>query len=81
MKRAIRLLKGRWRKLQHIDHLNQKLAVLIIIAACVLHSVCLLHDDFDEGYMLDKSMKLMTMSMTMVLLGKITDKPSRKGTL
>ena len=51
--RAIRLLKGRWRKLQHIDHLNQKLIVLIIIAACDLHNVCLLHDDFDEGYMLD----------------------------
>lgn len=53
VERAIRLLKGRWRKLQHIDYLNLKLIVLIIIAACVLHNVCLVHDDFDEGYMLD----------------------------
>ena len=49
VERAIRLLQGRWRKLQHIDYLNLKLIVLIIIAACVLHNVCLLHDDFDEG--------------------------------
>ena len=53
VERSIRLLKGRWRKLQHLDHLNQKLIVLLIIGACVLHNVCLLHDDFDEGYMLD----------------------------
>ena len=51
--RSIRLLKGRWQKLQHLDHLNQKLIVLLIIGACVLHNICLLHDDFDEGYMLD----------------------------
>lgn len=53
VERSIRLLKGRSRKLQHLDHLNQKLIVLLIIGACVLHNVCLLHDDFDEGYMLD----------------------------
>lgn len=53
VERSIRLLKGRWRKLQHLDHLNQKLIVLLIIGACVLHNICLLCDDFDEGYMLD----------------------------
>lgn len=53
MERSIRLLKRRWRKLQHLDHLNQKLIVLLIIGACVLHNSCLLWDDFDEGYMLD----------------------------
>ena len=53
VERSIRLLKGRWRKLQHLDHLNQKLIVLLIIGACVLHNVCLLHFDLDEGYMLD----------------------------
>lgn len=53
MERSIRLLKGRWRKLQHLDHLNLKLIVLLIIGACVLHNVCLIHHDFDEGYMLD----------------------------
>lgn len=25
----------------------------VIIAACVLHNFCLLHDDFDDGYMAD----------------------------
>ena len=25
----------------------------VIIAACVLHNFCLLHDDFDDGYMGD----------------------------
>lgn len=53
VERSIRLLKGRWRKLQHLDHLNLKLIVLFIISACVLHNICLLRDDFDEGYMLD----------------------------
>lgn len=53
VERSIRLLKGRWRKLQYLDHLDQKLIVLIIISGCVLHNVCLLHDDFEEGYMLD----------------------------
>ena len=36
VERSIRLLKGRW--LQHLDHRNQKLIVLLIIGACVLHS-------------------------------------------
>lgn len=53
VERAIRLLKGRWRKLQHMDHLNVELIVELIISACVLHNICLFHDDFDPGYMLD----------------------------
>ena len=42
VERSIRLLKGRWQKLQLLDHLYQKLIVLLIIGACVLHNVCLL---------------------------------------
>lgn len=53
VERSIRLLKGRWRKLHYVDHLNMKLLVQLTMAACVLHNACLLHDDFDEGYMLD----------------------------
>ena len=52
MERSISLLKGRWRKLLSLDHLDLELAVHVIIAACVLHNFCLLHDDFD-GYMRD----------------------------
>lgn len=53
MERSISLLKGRWRKLLFLDHLDLELAVHVIIAACVLHNFCLLHDDFDDGYMRD----------------------------
>ena len=54
VERCIRLLKGRWRKLQFIDHLDIELLVLIIISACILHNFCLIHDDFDEGYFGDQ---------------------------
>ena len=50
VERCIWLLKGRWRKLQFLDHLDIELLVLIIISACVLHNFCLIHDEFDEGY-------------------------------
>lgn len=53
IERAISLLKGRWRKLLFLDHLDLELEVNIIIAACVLHNFCLLNDDFDDGYFLD----------------------------
>ena len=36
-----------------MDHLEVKLLVQLIVAACVLHNFCLLNDDFDAGYMLD----------------------------
>ena len=48
VERAISLLKGRWRKLVLLDHLDLELEVYIIVAACVLHNFCLLHDDFDD---------------------------------
>ena len=50
VERCNRLLKGRWRKLQFLDHLDMELMVLCIISICVLHNFCLTHDDFDEGY-------------------------------
>ena len=53
IERAIGLLKGRWRKLLFLDHFDVKLEVNVIIAACVLHNFCLLHDDFEEGYILE----------------------------
>ena len=52
VERSISLLKGRWRKLKYLDHLDLELAVQIIITACVLHNFCLVHDDFDEDYFL-----------------------------
>lgn len=52
VERSFSLLKGRWRKLQYLDHLDLVMAVQIITATCVLHNYCLLHDDFDDGYFL-----------------------------
>lgn len=46
--KAISLLKGRWRKLLLLDHLDAELEVYIIVAVCVLHNFCQLHDDFDD---------------------------------
>lgn len=53
VERAIGLLKGRWRKLLYLDHLDLRLAVHLIISACVLHNFCIIHDDFYDGYMDD----------------------------
>ena len=53
MERAIGLLKGHWRKLLYLDHLDERFSAKVIMAACVLHNMCqLIHDDFDETYLL-----------------------------
>lgn len=52
MERSFSLLKGRWRNLQYLDHLDLVIAVQIIPATCGLHNYCLLHDDSDDGYLL-----------------------------
>ena len=52
MECAIGLLKGRSQKLLYLDHLDERFSAKVIMAACVLHNLCLLHDDFDEGYFL-----------------------------
>ena len=53
VERCVRLLKGRWRRLHNMDHMNIKLIVSLIVSACALHNFCLLNDDFDPGYMID----------------------------
>ena len=52
VERSIGLLKGRWRKLLYLDHLEVKFMVKLIMSACVLHNFCLILDDFDENYYL-----------------------------
>lgn len=52
VERAIRLLKGRWRKLSLLELLDIELMVHLIMTACVLHNFCILHDDCDENYFL-----------------------------
>lgn len=55
VERSIRLLKGRWRKLGLLDHIDLELMVHLILASCVLHNYCLVKDDVDEGYFLDNN--------------------------
>lgn len=59
IERAIGLLKGRWRKLQYLNLLSVKHMTIQIMAACVLHNFCLVHDDFDEGTSLMVMMMMM----------------------
>ena len=54
VERAIGLLKGRWRKLLFLDHLDLKFSVHPVISACVLHNVCLLNGDYYECCMDDE---------------------------
>ena len=53
VERSIRFLKGRWRKLASLDHIDMELLVQLIMSACVLHNFCIIHDDFDVDYFLD----------------------------
>ena len=55
LERSISLLKGRWRKLGLLDHIDLELMVHLILASCVLHNYCLVKDNFDEGYFLDNN--------------------------
>lgn len=61
VERSIRFLKGRWRKLASLDHIDIELLVHLIMSACVLHNFCILHDDFDDGYFLEEMMMMMVM--------------------
>lgn len=49
---AIGMLKGRWRKVLYLEHLDVKLMAKLIMAACVLHNFCLILDDYDNSYFL-----------------------------
>lgn len=55
VERSLSLLKGRWRKLSHLNHSSVKLMTKIIMGACtcVLHNFALVQDDFDESYFLE----------------------------
>ena len=52
LERAIGLLKEYWRKILYLDHLDERFSAKVIMAACVLNNVCVLHDDFCETYFL-----------------------------
>eukprot|EP00117_Sycon_ciliatum_P012448 scpid75727/ scgid13513/ Putative nuclease HARBI1; Harbinger transposase-derived nuclease len=51
IERAFRLLKCRWRKLQMIDLDGTEYYPQIIVAACVLHNFCRLHDIDDVAFL------------------------------
>ena len=52
LRQTVELLKGRWRKLLYLDHLDVKVMAKLIMAACVLHNFCLMLDDYDNSYFL-----------------------------
>ena len=37
----------------YLEHMDMELLVNLIMCACVLHNLCLLNNDFDDGYFLD----------------------------
>lgn len=49
VERAFGILKGRFKRLKHIDQKNVTDIVKTIVAACVLHNICILNNDqFEE---------------------------------
>ena len=51
IERAFALLKGRFRRLQHLEvEVTPKIST-VIIAACVLHNLCIFHEDDIDDYM------------------------------
>ena len=49
IERAFGLLKGRFSRLQHIDQRNTQTIVTTVLAACVLHNICIFNnDDFED---------------------------------
>ena len=49
VKRAFGILKGRFKRLKHIDQKNVTDIVKTIVAACVLHNICIINNDqFEE---------------------------------
>ena len=45
IERAFALLKGRFRRLKYLEMLQTVYIPHVIIACCILHNICLLHDD------------------------------------
>ena len=50
IERAFALLKGRWRKLKYVNIAKVVDIPNIVIAACVLHNICLMIDDDFEDF-------------------------------
>jgi hypothetical protein len=53
VERAFVLLKGRFTRLQNIDQRNIKTVVHTILAACVLHNICILNNDESEDMLVE----------------------------
>jgi hypothetical protein len=52
VERAFGHLKGRFRRLQNVPLHNSEDICKLIYAACILHNLCLLHEDDIEAYIL-----------------------------
>lgn len=49
--RAFGLLKGRFRRLHHLDVLSIKTTVKIIMCSCILHIICRIQNEDIDDYM------------------------------
>lgn len=45
IERAFGLLKGRWRRLKYLNMSTVEFIPAVILACCILHNICILHDD------------------------------------
>ena len=51
IERAFGLLKGRFRRLHHLDVLSIQTAVIIIMCTCILRNICLIQNEDIDDYM------------------------------
>ena len=51
IERSFALLKGRYRRLKYMDMNDIARICSVIMACCVLHNHCVLHEDVDEDFM------------------------------
>ena len=54
IERRFALLKCRWRRLKHVDTSDMELLVEMVMACCVLHSLCLLSSDGADDMLSDE---------------------------
>lgn len=47
---AFAFLKGRFRRLKYLETIRLDLASLLIVSSCILHNICILHEDLPNDY-------------------------------
>ena len=50
VERAFSLLKRRFRRLKLLNQKSHEKAVVVATAACILHNICIMEDDYIDDY-------------------------------